>query len=391
MPQQSLTRLFSIYLTFQQILIKGWEVSILLILPLLQVSNQISLAELGILSVTFSVAQTLSSLVSGVLLHKIGSRKIILFSLLAFLIAWLLLLTNPPFILMLAIFFLGGASSGLFETAGIALVSKSFSPGKRANGIANLGMAGDLGRIFFTGITTFLIGSNNLTLLLIIDVVLALILLISFVIIRKHFPLHQTQNTEQIKPQKTAFKYYLSNRNYCLALLAGTMDSFASASLFIFLPLLFVTKGFQIEETGFLSILLFVGYLAGRKILGKLADSKGAVFSLILGEIFMALVIFLILLINNFYVLLGLMVLLGVATRGTSPVAKALLADYTPDDLILENGVAIYQSGSRLANILSRSLFTAITAAWGIGSVFIISAVSALLVAIPAKLLPHKN
>ena len=202
MPQERFSKFFTFYLYAQQVLIKGWEISILLILPLLQVTNRISLAELGVLSVTFSIAQTLSSLVSGTLLHRSGSRKVMLFSIFAFLCAWLLFLFQPPFIIMLLIFTLGGASSGLSETSGITLITKNLFPGRRANGIANLGMAGDLGRIVFTGLTSFLIGINNFTILLLGNLILAIGLLFWFFIARKHFPAHQPLAADNRLPQK---------------------------------------------------------------------------------------------------------------------------------------------------------------------------------------------
>lgn len=106
-------------------------------------------------------------------------------------------------------------------------------------------------------------------------------------------------------------------------------------------------------------------------------------------EIGILLLLPILLLKNNFYILIFLLLLLGVATRGTSPVCKALVADAMPDNLSMDHGLAVGQSGSRLAGIISRPVFSGVVGLWGIPWVFAISAISALMINIP--LVAKKN
>ena len=176
---------------------------------------------------------------------------------------------------------------------------------------------------------------------------------------------------------------YFKDKPLLLTLIVGWMDSFSSASLFIFLPLLFQSKGLPFDESGLLTILLFVGYMMGRKILGKTADKIGTIKTLMMGETLMAIIILLIVLVNNFLILIVLLLLLGIATRGTSPVCKALVADNISDNMTIENGMSIYQSGARLASIASRPIFSSMAGWAGISWVFGVSAISAMLINIP--------
>jgi len=131
---------------------------------------------------------------------------------------------------------------------------------------------------------------------------------------------------------------------------------------------------------------MFVGYMMGRKVLGKVADKIGIVKTLMFGETFMAIVIFAIILVNNFFVLILLLLLLGMATQGTSPVCKAFAADAIPDYLSMDNGVAVGQSGSRLAGIISRPIFSGVAGLVGVPWVFVLSAMSALLINVPLRM-----
>ena len=376
---------FQIVLFIEQFLIKGWEIGILLLLPILLLQGKISLFELGVLSTVLSISQFGASLFSGKIMNRLGNKKMMLMSIVLGVAPWMILGIKPNIAVMVLLYLLTGASSGLFETCGVSITAKSLGQGKRSEGLGTLAMMGDAGRILFTAMTTITVAYFGLSTFSALNLLLGIIVLLVL-----FFKLEEIQIDKDIvietKIKSSKIIKYFKNKNLVVGYIVSWLDSFSSASLFIFLPLLFASKGLPYEESGFLSVLLFVGYMMGRKVLGKLADKIGTLKTLMIGETFMAVVILAIILSNNFFVLMFLLLLLGLATRGTSPVCKALIADAIPDELSMDHGLAIGQSGSRLAGIISRPIFSGVAGLWGIPWVFAISAISALLINVPLRM-----
>ena len=375
-------KLFQKLLYVEQFLLKGWEIGILLLLPILLLKGQINLFELGVLSTALSLSQFGLSTISGYVVQKLGNKKTMVISAIMATLPWIMLTISQRFEVMLAAYIVEGASSGLYETYAIALNANNLKKGQRSEGMANFGMMGDLGRILFTGVTTMSVVTIGFVNFYLINSLVGIIMFTGILIILTKNQLSINLEVD-FTSRSSHIPSYFKNKQLLLAIVAGCLDSFSSASLFIFLPLLFAKKGLPYEESGFLSILLFVGYLLGRKGLGKLADKFGTVKTLMIGETFMVFVLLGIVVANNFGVLIILLILLGVAARGTSPVCKALVADSLPDDLTIETGMAVYISSARLASIISRPVFSTVAGLAGISWVFGLSAISALMINVP--------
>ena len=148
---------FQLILFVEQFLIKGWEIGILLLLPILKIQGKISLVDLGVLSTSLSIAQFGSSLFSGQILQKIGYKRMMILSGILGVTSWLILATQPTSWLMVILYICAGAASGLFETCGVSMIAKNHSQGKRSEELGNLAMVGDTGRILATGVTTILV------------------------------------------------------------------------------------------------------------------------------------------------------------------------------------------------------------------------------------------
>lgn len=374
---------FRFALFFEQFLIKGWEIGILLLLPILKIKGDISLFELGFLSTTLSLSQLVTSMLSGKIIRKWGNDNMMMISAVLGIFPWLVLGLKPGMVWLFFLYVSAGMSSGLFETGGISLMAKSMAHGKRSEGLGNLAMAGDAGRILLTAATTILVATWGLFSFSLINALMGIMLLtvLGLSLEKKYF----SNVTEISNPEPYRIAESFKDRNFVLSLVVGWLDSFSSASLFIFLPLLFDFKGLPYNESGLLSILLFVGYMIGRKVLGRIADRFGTIKTLMIGETMMAAIILAIVIIDNLIILIILLLLLGITTRGTSPVCKAMAADSLPENLSMENGVSLYQSGARLANIISRPIFSGIVGLAGVSAVFIVSAVSGLAINIPLR------
>lgn len=377
--------LFNVMNTFlvysQQFLIKGWSVSILLLLSFLLSKNSITLTQLGILSSISVFTSILFALLGGNLARRYGTKVTLFSSLLTYVLAWGIASTTNNILALIAAFALVGIGSGISEVLGTSVIAKSCERNKRTSSIANLGAVGDLGRIGLSALTSTLLVLVGTAVLARGYFVVAIIAALVFLLLFKQSDLRNVSNSLN---EKSNIKTYLTNKQYVWALVAGMLDSFANSSLFIFLPILLALKGIDFGKTGMLTTLFFFGYLAGRILLGRLSDKHGTVRVLMIGEIIMALAIFGVVLSQGIIVIAILMFIMGFAARGTSPITKAMSTDALDPDVSFENGIGLFLFGSGISSVLSKSTFGFIASTFGITSVFIISALAALSVSIPA-------
>lgn len=169
-------------------------------------------------------------------------------------------------------------------------------------------------------------------------------------------------------------------------MLCGIFDVFASSSLFIFIPLLLIPKGINISSVGFLSALFFAGYLAGRLFLGRLADKYGAVKILVFSEISMAALIIYLIFVNNFLLICGTLFILGVFTRGTSPVIRAMMANAVSEKHKFDKAFSVHSFALNISQVTSRSVYGFSAGLFGIASVFYLAAAVALATLLPLYL-----
>ncbi|MEI6532957.1 MAG: MFS transporter [Candidatus Roizmanbacteria bacterium] len=371
----------------QQLFTKGWEVSILLMLVFMEKQHLISLHELGILSTTIAVIQILSTFFASHVIIRIGSKKALALSIISYLIAWTILSISSQFFMLFFAYVFGGVGSGMLETIGISSVAKSLNKGKRASGIGNLSSMGDIGRIVLTGLTSTFAVVLGISITARLYGLLVLIGLTLFIILFKEISVSKKDTSITLFHTSS----YIKNSNFMFVVFAGILDSFASSSLYIFIPLLLIQKGININTSGFLTALLFGGYMSGRVFLGKLSDTFSPQKVLIFAEIGMALLIVFFMFTNNVYVICCVMFLLGVFTRGTSPVLKALAVDSLHHNQSIEKGVGLYQFSGRVSTALSRSVFGYSAGTFGIMSVFIISSLVAVSTIVPIKLIRHNE
>ena len=110
-------------------------------------------------------------------------------------------------------------------------------------------------------------------------------------------------------------------------LLLEFLDSFSSSQLFVFLPLIFLDKGYSLQNSLLLQSFIFLGYINGRWLVIFLAQRFSGLKAIAYAEIGMIVSILLILIVSLIGFLYLLSFFLGVFARGTSPAIKALAFD----------------------------------------------------------------
>lgn len=372
-------------LCLQQLFSKGFEISLLLLIPFLQIKFRFDFVWIGILTAIFAIAKIASSFFSSDISKRIGNEYIMSLALIFNALSFVSFIFSSNLIFLVISTIFGGIAAGLFEAPSLSKTAKSSPPGSMSTMLGNVTAYGDTGRIIFTILSTIAIIKLEIYQIGIVGLLLTLAVLIA-TFERSHF------HKENIKEDDFKIMKYLSNTKYRLAVIASLIDSFGGSSLYIFLTPFIASKGIQIETVGFIDTIYFVGYLSGRLLLTRLADKYGNIKILIIAEISMAIVAILVIFTYNPVLISALLLLLGMFTRGTSPVLKALVVKSIQGKLGIEKGFAISHSLNTTSTSVSRLFFGVIGSVLGQAATIFTSAIISILVIIPAiKLAKEKE
>jgi predicted MFS family arabinose efflux permease len=304
---------------------------------------------------------------------------VIILSIIASGLACLTLSFSASFASLYLAYLLGGVSSGLFEPIGNSLVAMLSSGSTRGKAIGNFAAFGDIGRIAVLSGTTSLAGRFGVSaacLMLFGSTLGALLLAVIAVPGRA--------SGGEVQEEPIHLGHLLKNRKFCFATAAGITDSFSSASLYIFIPLLLHAKGIALANVLYFDVVFFAGYMTGRLILGRLADRHGAPNILMGCDGVMAGLVLLLTLVSGKTVIVTLLFLLGIFTRGSSPVIRSMVADSMDEKVSFHDAFSAYSFASRGASALSRPIYGFLAAAAGISFVFYVSSAMSLVTLYPA-------
>lgn len=353
----------------------------MLLLPFIQKQFQISILDVGVLGMCLSLFYVLAALFSGHLSEKIGDKGVIALSILAYGIAWVGISFGSYFPILILVYSSAGIGSGIFLPIANSIIAQ-ISKTQRGKELGDFSAVTDLGRVAFSSSTALmfsLLGLYNLSLSFgVIILILLMVLGLS----------HLTKRSKEIEEnlEKIKFREILKNKKYLLSIATGMVDSFSSSSLYIFIPFLLLPKGIDITSIGYLTALFFLGYFFGRVALGRLSDRHGAPIILIASEIIMAILIVMLVFVSNFTLVAIILFLLGIFTRGTSPIIRAMVGDSVEKKGAFNKAYSFYSFSVNSSSIISRPLFGFIAGIFGISAVFYFAAVISLLIIIPISL-----
>lgn len=365
-------------------LLRGWEVSILLLLPVFQTQGKINVFQVGLLGATMSFFTIISNLNAGKLSEKLGNKNILILGILFYSISWLAILAPANIASLIFIYSLAGIGSGIYNPIVNSLIAQ-ISEKNRAREMGDFSAFADLGRVAFSSITLILVGIVTPTTFSLLYVLIGFIFLILLI---KNAKTKKADigKTEEVILEEVKILNLLKEKKYLLSVITGMFDGFASASLYIFIPLLLIPKGITIFNTGFLSSIFFLGYFSGRLLLGRLADKYGASLILITSEILMASIIVGLIFTNNIFLVGSLLFALGIFTRGTSPVIRAMVAEAVKEKRNFNKAYSLYSFSVNSSSVASRSAFGSMAGSLGISSVFYLAGIVALLTVFPISL-----
>lgn len=362
----------------------GYLAAMPLVLPFAAEEFSIPLSMVGLLGSLLSFSGIILALPAGVAAARFGAVRLLSFAVLCYSIGFLLLGTAGGIAAIFAAFILGSIAFGIFHPIAFSAVAKESSPSQLGRNMGIFAATGDIGRIAFAAAVTFIIGltSWRFTSFLYGTAALFLFLFCFIYALRRN-----DGNKETASKSKKKLDYsILKKKAFGLSNAASFLDSFANASLFIFIPFLLTFRGIDAAFIGVFTSVFFVGNLLGKVIMGRLTDRVKEEYLFIGCEccIFIALII---LALSSSALIISLLALiLGFFTKGTVPIVSTMIAQ-SVGETEYEAAYSVNSLSTSIANTIAPLFFGLLADILGVQAIFFSCGIAALLAAIPAIVL----
>lgn len=370
-----------IYISILSSLLKGFSVYYFLLLPILYALHLIQAQELGYIGALLVVGILAGAFLVTYKLHTYKKESLLKISYLLLVCATLLLFQYQLIYILSLAFLLIGLATGVGMSSLNALAAQFTFKGHRFKALSKIAMLTDLVRIIYP-----LIAGGIYALTGFIGLIyFALATVISYGVFMYCLINNHEIETKTLQDKKTlklnSVKSFIKNKPFFFVMIIEFLDSFASSQLFVFLPALLIFKNFTIENALVMQSIVFVGYLCGRWIISSLASRFSGLMAVGVAEVGMVVTIILLITIPPSLFIYVLCFLLGLFSRGTSPVIKALAFDRLEPEQ-MQRGSAIHVIGGDSGSALGQFVFGLLLAWFGVTAPFVGGAICAGIVAI---------
>lgn len=369
-------------LSILHILNDGFQACILIILPFIANDMHLNLVQVGILGGSLNVIQIILALPAGLLAYRFGGYRLLLAALLLYCLGFASIALSPIYILIIAAFIFSGIGFGIFHPIAFAEVANNSDKSSRGKIMGNFTAIGDVGRMVFTSIITFLVVSigwrNSILIYSILGLGTFIVLFKKVVKIKDKFEPKKSINHDD------SLINYIKNKRFVLSMASDFFDSLASSSLFVFIPFLFLFRGIDPKILGILTSTFFIGNILGKTAMGKLTDKLGGINVFIISEVLMFLIIILLSYTTYLPLIIISAVILGFFTKGTAPVIITIISESLDGKHSFEKGFGIEKLVTGISNMMSPIILGLTADKFGINYAFGVSAIFALLATIPA-------
>lgn len=362
----------------------GYLAAMPLVLPFVAEEFSIPLSMIGLLGSLLSFSGIILALPAGAAAARFGAVRLLSFAVLCYSIGFLLLGTAGGIAAIFAAFILGSIAFGIFHPIAFSAVAKESSSSQLGRNMGIFAATGDIGRIAFAAAVTFIIGLTSWRFTSFLYGIAALFLFLFCFI----YALRRNDGNKGTasKGKKKLDYSILKKKAFGLSNTASFLDSFANASLFIFIPFLLTFRGIDAAFIGVFTSVFFVGNLLGKVMMGRLTDRVKEEYLFIGCEccIFIALII---LALSPSAVIISLLALiLGFFTKGTVPIVSTMIAQ-SVGETEYEAAYSVNSLSTSIANTLAPLFFGLLADILGVQAIFFACGIAALLAAIPAIVL----
>ena len=362
----------------------GYLAAMPLVLPFAAEEFSTPLSMVGLLGSLLSFSGIILALPAGAAAARFGAVRLLSFAVLCYSIGFLLLGTAGGIAAIFAAFILGSIAFGIFHPIAFSAVAKESSPSQLGRNMGIFAATGDIGRIAFAAAVTFIIGLTSWRFTSFLYGIAALFLFLFCFI----YALRRNDgNKETASKGKKKLDYsILKKKAFGLSNAASFLDSFANASLFIFIPFLLTFRGIDAAFIGVFTSVFFVGNLLGKVIMGRLTDRVKEEYLFIGCEccIFIALII--LALSPSALIISHLALILGFFTKGTVPIVSTMIAQ-SVGETEYEAAYSVNSLSTSIANTLAPLFFGLLADILGVQAIFSACGIAALLASIPAIVL----
>jgi FSR family fosmidomycin resistance protein-like MFS transporter len=349
---------------------KGFTTFYFVLLPVFYVAHITSSKQIGYIGALFIVFLILGAVAVVRWLHAIETRKMLVGAAFVSIAASSILLvgsmtSNLPLIIIA--YCVMGVVSGTAVSGFNVLAANYTKRGNRFIALAKLGTLGDILRIVFPLLVTAALAIGART----GAVVLVLVVSVLFFALCLGLP---KTHSKTLLPDILPPGKLRHNKTFRFVMGVEFADSFSSSQLYVFLPLLFLAKGYSLSNGLLLQSFIFLGYLGGRWFVSYLAKRFSGIRSIGYAEIGMVVSIVLLLIVKQLWLLYIVSFVLGIFVRGTAPTIKGIVLDTLEEDQ-MKRGSAVYTIIGDGGSALGQLAFGFLLAWYGAKSPFVVAAI----------------
>ena len=354
-----------------------------LLLPYASEEFGLSLGIVGFLGSLLSFSGIILALPAGVAAMRVGAVRLLSIAVLCYSIGFLLLGCSNGLIVVLISFILGSIAFGIFHPIAFSAVAKSAYSTDLGKHIGIFAATGDIGKIAFAAVVPFIVGFTSWRITSILYGIVAFLLFI----ICGLFSMRKKKETIAVTPERKKIDLSLfADKRFFLANASSFIDSFANASLFMFVPFLIAFRGWNASFIGIFTSLFFIGNLLGKVIMGSLTDKIRKERLFIYCELCIFISLAILALAPSIAVVSALAIILGFFTKGTVPITSTMIAESTSKDK-LESAYSINSLSTSIANTAAPAFFGVLADFHGIQTIFFACGIAALCSTIPAVMI----
>jgi len=359
----------------------GWLASLPMLLPFIQKSLNLDFGKIGVLTSILGVSGVFLAIPAATIASKLGGFRVLIIAAVFYSCSFLILAFSPGFLVLAGAFILASIGFGIFHPVSFSLVARISKPNELGRKMGSFTAIGDIGRIAIAACVTLLVSFSGWRSAAFIYGLVPLLLILAFIAIARKNVIWTASGSAN----ETVHGLH-RNARYLFALASSCIDAFASSTLFVFIPFLYIHRGASAALLGSLSGAFFIGNMLGKYFSGKIVDKLGSSRVFVFSEIIMAVLLMGLSGTKSILLIAGISVLLGAVTKGTVPVINTIIANSVDDKRLFDKAFGVGSLVNGIASVLAPLLFGLIIDRYGIVTVFKISACFAIIAVIPLLL-----
>lgn len=368
----------------------GVRTTFVILLPFIAADLTINLATVGLLGASQPLLGSLLALPTGFIAARAGGFNLLITLLIVYSLGALGIALSFNVWMIILMFTLGALGFGMFHTVGFSLVAKNSKDTNIGRNMGDFTSIGEIGRVALPPLAVFTTSIVGWRITFVLVACIGFLAFIFFKFFTKPHESHAFSEESIARETMREFgghiKRLFQAKKFLLVTSTAILDSIASSPIYVFLPFLLLAKGLNPWEYGIATGTFFVGSLLGKTLLGRAVDKMGNMQVFIVSELAMAGMLMFLPSLFSFPLLLVASTLLGIFTKGTSPVIQTLFSKMA-DKEHYNKVYAVSELSIGMAAVIAILVLGVIAQTFGISSIFYITATFGILAVLPCIML----